>query len=146
MVKYIIQSIKRTSFIPSDQLIQFTLWFIAEEDQNNLNNLNSALSFEYNIQRIQSLIFKTEQVLDGEIEFFLFPEEGIGPSVKVEENSVKEWDDLGSIPTLDFLKVLETYLKEMQEFERVNQLENVSDYSYFTYNNKSAKLKPKDVE
>ena len=101
--------------------LEYRVSFLTTESLDSFFNLNTAMSFEYTISRIQSLITRTKQVLTGEIESFVFPEEQIGPSVLVNSSTVKEWDDLESIPTPDFLAVLEVYLKEMEEFERTQK-------------------------
>ena len=89
--------------------------------ENKLENLNTSISFEYTIPRIQSLITRTKQVLSGDIERFYFPEEDVPLCVIVNKDMVIEDHDLESIPTPDFLAVLEVYLKEMEEFERTQK-------------------------
>ena len=90
---------------------------------NQLEGLNSSLQFIASSDRIQSLITRTKQVLTGEIERFYFPEEDVPLCVIVNKDMVIEDHDLESIPTTDFLAVLEVYLKEMEEFERTQKTE-----------------------
>jgi hypothetical protein len=102
-------------------------------EDNPLLNLNQSLQFSSaaNIVALGILISKVKQVISGEIESTYFPLEDVLLCVAVTKDRVKEDSDEGSIPTSDFLQILEMFKVELDEYYSRNPKELESAIEYY---------------